>query len=58
MKSKLITALICITIGSIAMLTIVVLQNEELSIKNKYLEEQNKTYKFTIEELTKCNEGD
>ena len=58
MKTKLITALICLTLGSVAMLTIVVLQNEDLTIKNKYLEEQNKTYKFTLEELTKCDEGD
>ena len=57
MKTKLITALLCVIIGSVGMLTIVVLQNEEINNKNKYLTELVKDYKWEIEELTKC-EGD
>lgn len=55
---KLITVLICIIFGCIAMISIIMLENIKLRDENKKLNEIIDTYKWEIEENIKnlCDE--
>ena len=55
---KLITVLICIIFGCIAMISVIMLENIKLRDENKKLNEMVDTYKWEIEEKIKmlCDE--
>ena len=54
---KLITVLICIIFGCIAMISVIMLENIKLRDENKKLNEMVDTYKWQIEQIPYVIEG-
>lgn len=55
---KLITVLICIIFGCIAMISVIILENEKLRSENRKLNEMIEYYKWELDEKIKmwCDE--
>lgn len=52
--NKLITSMICMFVGLIALITFLLLKNERLIAENEYLNKRVNEYAYKLDELTNC----